>query len=356
MESAKQNMHPKATLCLDIGSGTQDVLYFLPDGEPENCPKFVLPAPARQVGMRIRELTAQRRGIYLFGTNMGGGFHRTAMAHLEAGLPLVAHPDAAYSLADDLSWLGARGVILSETCPPGHVPVRAVDYDAGFWAAFLSSAGLAMPHEVMACAQDHGFHPGRSNRVGRFELWRKFLLEADGRPEALVYAKPPEELTRLAALQRSIGGGLVADSGAAAVLGALSDPDVAEQSRHKGVCLVNVGNSHTIAFLLFRGRMWGVYEHHTGLLDGDRLWAHLDLFRRGALSFEQVFESNGHGCMTLELPAKALGFPATAVLGPRRAMLAAQPVSLPAPGGDMMLAGCFGLLKGRELGGGTIFP
>ncbi|MFO7595790.1 MAG: DUF1786 domain-containing protein [Desulfocurvibacter africanus] len=345
-------MSVRSTLVLDIGSGTQDVLYFLPDREPENCPKFVLPAPARQVGARIRRLTSEGRGIYLFGTNMGGGFHRDVMAHVKAGLPIAAHPEAAYSIADDLTALEAKGVTLAETCPPGHVAVRLADYDAGYWNALLAAAGLEMPYEVMACAQDHGFHPGQSNRMGRFALWRRFLLEAEGRPEALVYEHPPHELTRLAALQRSIGGGLVADSGAAAVLGALSDPEVAERSRHEGLCLVNVGNSHTIAFLLFRERMWGVYEHHTGLLDEGQLWSELNAFRRGELGFEAVFEGNGHGCMTPELPAEAHGFLPTVVLGPRRSMLAHRPVLMPAPGGDMMLAGCFGLLKGRELRGG----
>lgn len=344
-------MSASSILCLDIGSGTQDVLLYFPDREPENCPKFVLPAPARQVGERIRRLTAQGRGVYLFGANMGGGFQRDVMAHIEAGLPAAAHPEAAYSLADDLANLESRGVVLSETCPPGHTPVRAVDYDAGFWSALLSAAGLDMPGEVMACAQDHGFHPGRSNRIGRFGLWRRFLLEAHGRPEALVYSQPPDELTRLAALQRSIGGGLVADSGAAAVLGALSDPEIAERGEREGLCLVNVGNSHTIAFLLFQGRMWGVYEHHTGLLDAERLWRDLTLFRQGRLSFEEVFESKGHGCLTLDLPQAARGFLPTVVIGPRRVMLAERPVLMPAPGGDMMLAGCFGLLKGRELRG-----
>ena len=46
-------------LLLDIGSGTQDVLYVQPGLEPTNWPKFVLPAPARAVTKRIRQLTAQ---------------------------------------------------------------------------------------------------------------------------------------------------------------------------------------------------------------------------------------------------------------------------------------------------------
>ena len=53
----------------------------------------------------------------------------------------------------------------------------------------------------------------------------------------------------------------------------------------------------------------------------------------------------GHGCATLDLPVKAGGFLPTYVMGPRRAMLKSYPVEFPAPGGDMMLAGCFGFDK-----------
>jgi uncharacterized protein (DUF1786 family) len=115
--------------------------------------------------------------------------------------------------------------------------------------------------------------------------------------------------------------------------------------------LVNVGNSHTVAFLVFRGRIWGVYEHHTGLLDRDRLWAHLTRFRTGELGFEEIFDDRGHGTMRLEPPKAAQGFTPTLVLGPRRGLLEGSDVEYPAPGGDMMLAGAFGLVEGLRLRG-----
>ena len=60
-------------LCVDIGSGTQDALLARPGLECENWPRFVLPAPARLVAQRIRELTLLKRNIWLYGGNMGGG-------------------------------------------------------------------------------------------------------------------------------------------------------------------------------------------------------------------------------------------------------------------------------------------
>jgi len=332
-------------LCLDIGSGTQDVFYALPGLEPENCPKFVLPAPARQVGARLSALTAAGRSVYLTGRNMGGGFFKTFQAHLKAGLPLAIHPDAVWALTDDPDRLAATtNAVITPHRPEGYVPVHLADYEPGFWRALLSAAGLPEPELVLAAAQDHGLHTGKSSRIGRFTLWERFLRQAKGLPEGLVYQTPPVELTRLAVLQDSIGGGAVADTAAAAILGALIDPAITARSRETGVLLVNMGNSHTVAALLFRHRIHGIYEHHTGLLSAEELWADLGRFRRGSLPGSEVFDRGGHGCLTLDLPPEAGVFPYTSVIGPKRAFLRDFDVDFPSPGGDMMLTGCFGLL------------
>ena len=261
------------TLILDIGSGTQDVLYHFPDREIENCPKFVLPAPARQVARRIRALAG--KNIWLHGRNMGGGFMGALREHLALGGRVAAQTSAAYSMGDDLERVKNMGVAIMEECPPDHSPVELADYDAAYWRKILEAAELPLPDAFMACAQDHGFHPGESNRRGRFRLWEQLLLEAGGRPESMVYTEVPAQLTRLKDLQTSMGGGLVADSGSAAVLGALYVPEIEEECARRGICVVNVGNSHTIAFLLFQGRILGIYEHHTGLVDADGLWSDL---------------------------------------------------------------------------------
>lgn len=78
-------------LCLDIGSGTQDALLARPGLEYENWPRFVLPSPARMVAQRIRELTLLRRGLWLHGGNMGGGFGQALKEHLAAGLVRYCH-------------------------------------------------------------------------------------------------------------------------------------------------------------------------------------------------------------------------------------------------------------------------
>jgi uncharacterized protein (DUF1786 family) len=217
---------PSPILCLDIGSGTQDVLLYFQDREVENCPKLVLPAPSRVLAERIRDLTAQRRALHLYGHNMGGGFGGAVRAHLAAGLPVSSTESAAYSLADDLGTLRAQGCAITPDCPDGAEALLCADFDPAFWRTALAALGLPWPGLVAACVQDHGFHPGKSNRRGRFVLWERLLGEAQGLPESLLFEAVPPEFTRLADLQRSIGGGPVADTGAAAVLGALFDPTV----------------------------------------------------------------------------------------------------------------------------------
>lgn len=340
------------TLFLDIGSGTQDVLLHFPDQELHNCPKFVLPSPARQVTARLDALAREGRDVHLYGVNMGGGFGGAVRRALDAGRKVTATPGASAALADDPGRVRSMGVDIREDCPAGAVPLALADFDPGFWRAWLAAAGLPYPEAVVAAAQDHGFHPGESNRQGRFRFWERFLRSAEARPESLLHRTPPAEMTRLAALA-SCTAGAVADTGAAAMLGALFMPAVEAEARDRGVLVVNVGNGHTVAFLLFAGRVWGVYEHHTGLLTPERLRGHLDRFARGDLAGEEVFADNGHGALTLPLPAEARGFAPLYVLGPRRGMLeGTSGAHFPAPGGDMMLAGCYGLLKAwRAMGG-----
>jgi len=338
-----------ATLCLDIGSGTQDVLLHLPERKIENCPKFILPTPSVRLAQYLTQYTAQGQPVWLHGRIMGGGIGGAVRKHLKAGLPMAATRQAALTLNDDPAKVEAMGVTLTEECPKGYQPLELLDFDHIWWDRFLDAAELPRPDRIAACAQDHGHHPGESNRMGRFKIWEELLTTHNGDPAALIYDTPPKMMTRLQDLHESADNAITADSGSAAVLGALFDPEIEERARTKGMTLVNIGNSHTIAFLLHGGRIHGVYEQHTGCLKPEKLWQDLQDFRQGKLTFQQVFDEWGHGCLTLAISNMADQFPETVVLGPRRAMLQGFDATFPAPGGDMMLTGCFGLVKGMEM-------
>lgn len=331
-------------LCLDIGSGTQDGILALPDEQPENWPRFVLPSPARVIADRIREHTGASQSVWLCGQNMGGGFTDAVREQFAKGLKPQATPSAALALHDNAEYVRSWGIEFSLSCPAGYAPVCLTDYDAPFWQAFLAAAGLPKPSLVVAAAQDHGHHV-TGNREGRFQLWRELLLETKGDPSQWLFDEPPSVCTRLAAL-RNVTGGPVADTGTAAVLGAMAVAEVAERSRRQGITIVNVGNSHVVAFLVFRERVFGVYEQHTARLDLEALLFDLKEFRFGWLPDEQVRSQGGHGCLfTGPLPEEAEGFMPTFILGPQREKLHGHGQFI-APYGDMMFAGCHGLLLG----------
>jgi uncharacterized protein (DUF1786 family) len=207
----------------------------------------------------------------------------------------------------------------------------------------FGSFRLDVPEMVAVSVQDHGFSPRESNRAFRFRQWNDLLLS--GRKiETLLYDRPPEHLTRMLAVTKSVPGAWVMDTGACAILGALLDPWAAAV-KPDGITVVNVGNEHTVAALVKEEKIWGVYEHHTALLDADKFHRQLELFRRAKLTNREVFEDMGHGCRILPEAGGVSSFSALSVTGPNREKFSSLGGHMAAPFGDMMLSGCFGLVE-----------
>ena len=96
-------------LCVDIGSHTQAALLAKPGIDPENWPTFTLPSPAQSIAQRIRELTILKKGIWLYGDEMGGGFTYALREHLSSELPTASTSGAALSIHDDIAYV-AKGL------------------------------------------------------------------------------------------------------------------------------------------------------------------------------------------------------------------------------------------------------
>jgi len=138
---------------------------------------------------------------------------------------------------------------------------------------------------------------------------------------------------------------IVMDTAPAAILGAALDPFVAAQPQ---TVIANIGNFHTLAFRLGPAGIEGIFEHHTGLLDRPALEELLRGLAAGTLTHAQVFSDHGHGALLIHhvpFNPTAPDFQLT-VTGPRRSMLASSTLCphFAVPFGDMMIAGCFGLL------------
>ena len=345
-------------LAIDIGTGTQDILLYDPDGPVENSPKLVMPSPTSVVARRIRAATGARRALVVTGVIAGGGPSGWAMQeHLRAGLPVYATPEAARTFNDDLERVRADGVVLvgadeAARLDGAHVVLRDLDIDA-VRAALRAFGADDRIDGVAVGVFDHGdAPPDVSDRRFRFDYLAEALRrDADARSFAATASTLPPLLTRAQAVLASVEPGLPAvfmDNGPAAALGATHDP-VVRAARSRAV--VNVGNMHVLGFVLEGTRVCALFEHHTGEVTPESLAAMVRALLDGTLTNEAVFSSQGHGALFVEPGPFAVEV--VAVTGPQRERMlpALRSAGLPhvhaaAPHGDMMIAGCFGLLDG----------
>jgi uncharacterized protein (DUF1786 family) len=332
-------------LAIDIGAGTMDALIYDPSQPMENAVQLVLPSATAIAGRRITAAREQRRDVFLHG-NLMGGYHTTnaVWRHLDAGLRVYATERAARTVHDDLDLLRQRGIRIVETAPDGAIAIELRDVDLARLAAAVAPYDVTLPDTVAIAAQDHGFSPKHSNRLFRFEHWRRYLFPGATLGDH-VWDRAPEYMTRLLAIQADAPGAIVADTGPVAVLGALEDERVAEAAR-TGACIVNVGNQHTLALLVRGEELLGVMEHHTESMTTEKLALLVGRLVAGTVTHDEVFDDDGHGALVLDRYGDLPPFSFVAVTGPNRAL--AKPLGwyFAAPHGAMMLAGCFGLVRG----------
>ena len=358
-------------LTVDVGTGTQDIFLYDSRLDLENGFKLVVPSPTMIVRRRLREATRDREAVLLTGVTMGGGPSQwAAEEHTRAGLPIYATPDAARSFNDDLEAVEEMGIrVLSEdeatSLPAAVRRVELLDFDFDGIQKALAHFDVSLDdlQAVAVAVFDHGnAPPNYSDRQFRFDYLDE-RIRAENRLSAFAFRaeEVPEIMTRLGAVvisasraQDTILGEVpmvVMDTAPAAVLGASLDPAVAARKR---VMITNVGNFHTLAFRLGPSGIEGVFEHHTGLLDLPKLEHLLLSLADGSLQHTDVFGDHGHGALIYDpTPLPLVGDEGSVVensgvvvTGPRRNLM--RPSTLrpyfAVPFGDMMIAGCFGLL------------
>lgn len=342
--------HPRI-LAIDVGTGTQDILIFEADTVIENAVQLIMPSPTVLLAEQVKQATADRADLLLTGVTMGGGpDHWAIEAHLREGLRVYATPEAARTFDDDLSRVEAMGVRVVDAAARANGARRLQMRD--FYASELMDAlrafGVSTVFDAVAIAVfDHGAAPpGVSDRRFRFDYLREQVERGTGLEGFGFLAQEiPARMTRMMAVAQTWHGSqplFLMDTGPAAILGALDDAAVATADP---LIVVNLGNFHTIAALLEQRTIRGLLEHHTGELTAPRLEDYLDRLAAGTLSNQEVFDDMGHGA--LELGSSDSAPQRVAVTGPRRGMLDGSRLRphFAVPHGDMMLAGCFGLLR-----------
>jgi uncharacterized protein (DUF1786 family) len=343
-------------LCVDVGTGTQDILLYDSGKEIENCLKLVMPSPTLRVAQRVKEATHRGEAIILTGVMMGGGpCHWAVMDHVRAGFKVYATPEAARTFDDELDKverMGIRVVSDEEARQLDEEEERTIimrDFDYAQIQLAFAAFGVDLDPDGLALAVfDHGNAPaGYSDRQFRFDYLEQ-RIRAENRLSAFAHPRGevPDHLTRLKAVEASAanfdGEVMLMDTAPAAVLGALLDPTV---SAHQQAIVCNVGNFHTLAFRLGADGIAGVFEHHTGEITREQLDGFIAKLMTGALEHREVFDSMGHGALMFDR-AEMID-PFVAVVGPRRSLMrdSIHHPYFAVPLGDMMIAGCFGLLR-----------
>jgi uncharacterized protein (DUF1786 family) len=353
-------------LTVDIGTGTQDIFLFNSGLDVENGYKLVLPSPTMMVHRRVRRALLTRTPLLLTGHQMGGGPSAWAIEEAaRAGIPVYMTPEAATTLNDELDKVRALGIEIvseeeAERLTSNVERVELKDFDFSALAKIFSDFGVSLDDlaAVAVAVFDHGNAPaGVSDRQFRFDYLDEQIRARDS---LAAFAHPsthiPKIMTRLQAVADSAENLpcplVVMDTAPAAVLGANFDPAVSAR-RRKIVC--NIGNFHTLAFRLGEAGIEGVFEHHTGEIDLPKLEGLIRKLADGSLKHQDVFDDMGHGALIYSDEAFEFGRDDfdVVVTGPRRSMFNPQSSIenrkslrpyFAVPFGDMMIAGCFGLL------------
>ena len=360
-------------LTVDIGTGTQDIFLYDSNLDIENGFKLVLPSPTMMIHRHLKRTLLSHRPILLTGHQMGGGPSAWAIEeYARSGIPVYMTSDAATTLNDELDKVEALGIrIVSDDEVKGLKSkvesLELKDFDFELIYKTFKDYGVSLEDlsAIAVAVFDHGNAPaGVSDRQFRFDYLDE-RIKAKNSLSAFAYLSDdvPQIMTRLQSVVDSAGELpcplVVMDTAPAAVLGVGFDPVVALR-KQKIIC--NIGNFHTLAFRLGEKEIEGVFEHHTGEIDLSKLECLITKLADGSLKHQDVFDDMGHGALMYTNEVFEFGKDDfdVVVTGPRRSMFALTPAPLPQPPslkesgglrpyfavpfGDMMIAGCFGLL------------
>lgn len=369
-------------LTVDIGTGTQDIFLYDSNLDLENGFKLVLPSPTMMIHRRLKRSLPSRTPILLTGHQMGGGPSAWAIEeYARAGIPVYMTASAATTINDELEKVEALGIKIVGEEEGKKLQVTSYelrDFDFELISKTFNDYGVSLDDlsAIAVAVFDHGNAPaGVSDRQFRFDYLDE-RIKARNSLSAFAYLSSdiPKIMTRLQSVVDSAGELpcplVVMDTAPAAVLGATFDsklnfhpPEVnSSLPTRKEMIICNVGNFHTLAFRLSEKGIEGVFEHHTGEIDLIKLEALIRKLADGSLKREDVFNDMGHGALMYTDEVFEFGKDEfdVVVTGPRRSMFRVgadgrPPLIKPyfaVPFGDMMIAGCFGLLAAT----GEILP
>jgi len=336
------------TLAIDIGAGTQDILLYDDNDTIENGVKLVLPSPPIKISKIIQNSNSN---LYFDGDIMGGGKIKTHIInHIEKGYKVAMEKQAAKTIKDDLNLVGAIGVELVDEGSYGndlkfsnYSKITLKDVDIDELSSTIAKYDMDFSFDYVAVAvQDHGFNSKMGDRDFRFEKIRE-KLQVPLKVEDFGFINVPDYFTRMKAVERSLNGlnPIIMDSKFAAVCGTCQDKNVAKLNSY---VVMDIGNGHTMAVSIENGFIQGVFEHHTSMLNPQKIETFVDKLVKAKLTHSEIHDDHGHGAHIIN-PISNLE--KVVVTGPKRSIIEKTNLNYynASPGGDVMMSGPIGLIK-----------
>ena len=334
-------------VAIDIGAGTQDILFFDSDEKIENSVKLVYPSPTQILCNKVMSL---EKDIFISGNIMGGGpVVRALIKHINKGYSVFITKQAAFTVRDNLEEVINDGFDVVEEVINPDIVFKEIDVE---FLNFLNmKTNKNKPIDVIAvAAQDHGFVKGQSDRTTRIGFLKTYLK--DGLKKAFFNQdiEIPENFTRWQSLKRDlIKSGfdkyVIADTAVVAALGAVY------KLNNFPVVTVDAGNGHTFAAIVTEeSKILGFFEHHTSMLTPEKIMMLINKLIKGDISNDEIYDDGGHGAHIFEnysfenLPI--------IVTGPNRNKLFSRfsdKVIFATPLGDSMITGPVGILMQQNL-------
>jgi uncharacterized protein (DUF1786 family) len=351
-------------LCVDIGAGTMDVLWF--DTESVHHYKAVVVSPVRTIAERAARLPGD---LVVTGCEMGGGPVTEVLRRRAETNEVIASLSAAATLHHDAETVRSWGITVVDDAEAeklrrckGHAHLVLQDVEADRLERIVGCFGIPFDFDAVAvCVQDHGVPPaGVSHLDFRHRVYRE-RLDARPQPHVLLFAadEVPAFLNRL----RSVAAGarqlpareaFVMDSGMAAIVGAALDPNAPPE---RPFMVLDVATSHTVCAAVAGNELAGVVEYHTKDITRERLEGLLEDLAAGRLDHRQVLAEGGHGAYTRQA-AGPEALKTIIATGPKRSLVEGSrlPMIWGAPLGDNMMTGCVGLLEALRIRKGLPRP
>jgi uncharacterized protein (DUF1786 family) len=347
-------------LIMDIGAGTEDILYY--DSDSGRLYKAVSESPVLSLAEKAERLPGK---LLITGKEMGGGAISQVLKKRAKTEGVVMSVSSAPTIHHDVERVRSFGieVIPDEEAEDlkrdkGYSHLAIGDLEMEKIHHVVQGMGVPFSFDVVGiCAQDHGMPPpGVSHLNYRHTIFTE-QLERNPFPHIMLFRddEVPHTLGRLSSLAGTAKDlhpkeVYVMDSGMAAILGASLDPVAEEKER---ILTLDIATSHTVGATMKGGELAGFFEYHTKDITLERLESLLMDLAEGRLAHKRILEEGGHGAYIRE----AIGFQALEVMvatGPKRALLknTRYPLILGAPLGDNMMTGTAGVLEAirRRLG------